>query len=119
MCPMAKATVRSDRPNASDTPAKPIPSAGNFAASTALPHPPSTNQNVPNNSAAQRRARLIAPSRSAAMDHLLIRGKHGVANGRSQPQSGAHGGTLREWLACEPSSSEVTTPLYILSPYTF
>jgi hypothetical protein len=28
--------------------------SGNFAASTALPQPPNTSQNVPNNSAAER-----------------------------------------------------------------
>src|SRR6266498_824392 len=44
--------VRTVRPNASDTPTKPMPSPGNPAARTALPHPPNTSQKVPNNSAA-------------------------------------------------------------------
>ena len=52
MCPMAKAIVSTVRPKASETPAKPIPSSGKAAASTALPQPPSTSQNVPMNSAA-------------------------------------------------------------------
>ena len=38
-------------PNASATPANPIPSSGNAAASTALPQPPRTSQNVPISSA--------------------------------------------------------------------
>src|SRR5581483_2617146 len=43
--------VRTVRPKASATPANPIPSPGNAAASTADPHPPNTSQNVPINSA--------------------------------------------------------------------
>src|SRR4030095_8655398 len=43
--------VKTVRPKASDTPANPIPSPGKPAASTALPQPPNTNQNVPMNSA--------------------------------------------------------------------
>jgi hypothetical protein len=39
------------RPKARDTPSKPIPTSGNAAAKTALPHPPRTNQKVPINSA--------------------------------------------------------------------
>src|SRR6185436_14872784 len=42
-------------PKASATPWKPMPRDGNAAASTALPQPPSTSQNVPRNSAAMRR----------------------------------------------------------------
>ncbi len=38
-------------PKASDTPTKPMPSSGNAAARTALPHPPNTSQNVPSASA--------------------------------------------------------------------
>src|SRR4051812_32105761 len=49
--PSAYAPVSTVNPNASDTPANPIPSCGNAAARTALPHPPSTSQNVPRNSA--------------------------------------------------------------------
>src|SRR5580698_5168282 len=39
-------------PKAKDTPSNPIPTCGNAAARTALPHPPSTSQKVPMNSAA-------------------------------------------------------------------
>src|SRR5580693_4602299 len=49
---MAKAMVTTVRPNASETPSRPIPTCGKAAARTALPHPPSTSQNVPINSAA-------------------------------------------------------------------
>ena len=56
---MAYAIVRTVRPKAKETPAKPIPSSGNAAASTALPHPPNTNQNVPTNSAVRRCVILI------------------------------------------------------------
>ena len=43
--------VSTVRPKASDTPAKPMPSSGKAAASTAEPQPPNTSQNVPKNSA--------------------------------------------------------------------
>src|SRR5687768_13154947 len=46
--------VTTVRPNASETPTRPMPTSGNFAASTALPQPPNTSQNVPNNSATER-----------------------------------------------------------------
>src|SRR5688500_1785014 len=49
--PSAYAPLSTVRPNASDTPRSPIPTAGKAAASTALPHPPRTSQNVPRNSA--------------------------------------------------------------------
>src|ERR1700679_377069 len=49
---MAKAMVTTVRPNANETPSRPIPTWGTAAARTALPHPPSTNQKVPINSAA-------------------------------------------------------------------
>ncbi|MNC64974.1 hypothetical protein D3C81_2042370 [compost metagenome] len=52
MWPMAKAMVNTVRPNARETPSRPIPTLGNAAASTALPQPPSTSQKVPINSAA-------------------------------------------------------------------
>src|SRR5258708_37954164 len=52
MCPMAKAIVKTVKPKASDTPARPMPTFGKAAASTALPQPPRTSQNVPTNSAA-------------------------------------------------------------------
>src|SRR2546423_4136439 len=48
--PSAYARVSTVSPNASDTPAKPMPRFGNAAASTALPQPPRTSQNVPRNS---------------------------------------------------------------------
>jgi hypothetical protein len=39
--------VSTVRPKASETPTNPIPSSGKPAASTALPQPPKTSQNVP------------------------------------------------------------------------
>src|SRR4029077_14851008 len=42
--------VNTVRPNASATPSRPMPTFGNPAARTALPHPPRTSQNVPRNS---------------------------------------------------------------------
>src|SRR5664279_2914717 len=54
MGPTAYAIVSTVRPNASATPANPIPRFGNAAASTALPQPPITSQNVPKNSAVAR-----------------------------------------------------------------
>ncbi|MNE51701.1 hypothetical protein D3C76_1048980 [compost metagenome] len=51
---MAKAMVSTVRPNAKDTPSKPIPTSGKAAANTALPQPPNTSQNVPTNSVAER-----------------------------------------------------------------
>src|SRR3954462_6345808 len=51
MGPTAYAIVSTVRPNASETPSSPMPTFGKAAASTALPHPPSTSQNVPMNSA--------------------------------------------------------------------
>src|SRR5437867_1580825 len=50
--PMAYAMVSTVRPKASATPCRPIPTLGKAAARTALPHPPSTSQAVPRNSAA-------------------------------------------------------------------
>src|SRR5438876_368085 len=58
--PTAYAMVRTLSPNASATPAKPMPRPGKAAASTALPQPPSTNQNVPHSSAIDRRHNDIA-----------------------------------------------------------
>lgn len=57
--PTAYAMVSTVKPNASDTPANPIPSSGNLAANMALPHPPNTSQNVPRNSAASFRFILM------------------------------------------------------------
>src|SRR4051812_38174558 len=44
--------VRTVSPKASATPSRPMPTCGKPAASTALPHPPNTSQNVPKASAA-------------------------------------------------------------------
>src|SRR5690348_18347250 len=49
--PSAYAPVSTVNPNASETPVNPMPTSGNVAASTALPQPPRTSQNVPMNSA--------------------------------------------------------------------
>ena len=49
---MAKAMVSTVRPNARATPSRPMPTSGKPAASTALPQPPNTSQNVPTNSVA-------------------------------------------------------------------
>src|SRR6202030_238298 len=57
--PIAYAMVSSVSPKAKATPVKPIPSLEKPAASTALPHPTKTSQNVPMNSAPTRRDRLI------------------------------------------------------------
>jgi hypothetical protein len=51
LCPIANAIVNTVKPNASETPTKPMPNSGYPAAKTALPQPPKTNQNVPINSA--------------------------------------------------------------------
>src|SRR4051812_12037873 len=48
---MAYAIVSTVNPNAKLTPSRPMPTFGNAAARTALPHPPKTSQNVPMNSA--------------------------------------------------------------------
>jgi hypothetical protein len=48
---MAKAMVNTVKPKASETPCNPMPTPGNAAAKTALPHPPKTSQKVPKNSA--------------------------------------------------------------------
>jgi hypothetical protein len=49
---MAYAIVNTAKQNANNTPTRPMPTSRNVAASTALPQPPRTNQNVPMNSAA-------------------------------------------------------------------
>ena len=49
--PIANAIVRSVNPKARETPRRPIPTFWKTAASTALPQPPRTSQNVPRNSA--------------------------------------------------------------------
>src|SRR4026207_2356231 len=60
MWPIATAQARTGRPKATDTPARPMPTLGKAAASTALPQPPSTSQNVPMNSATMRTFRLMS-----------------------------------------------------------
>ena len=54
MWPMAYAIVSTVSPNARATPKRPIPTFGNAAAITALPHPPKTSQKVPTNSTLAR-----------------------------------------------------------------
>jgi hypothetical protein len=51
---MAYAMVNTASPNANEIPRRPMPRSGSVPESTALPQPPSTNQNVPNDSAAKR-----------------------------------------------------------------
>ena len=51
--------VSTVNPKAKLTPSKPMPTAGNAAARTALPHPPKTSQKVPMNSAVSLRDRGI------------------------------------------------------------
>ncbi len=50
--PDCKAMVSTVRPNASETPGRPMPTSGNAAARTAAPHPPKVSQKVPISSAA-------------------------------------------------------------------
>jgi hypothetical protein len=54
------AIVSNVRPNANATPRRPTPTLGKPAEITAVPHPPKTSQNVPINSAANRRDMLMA-----------------------------------------------------------
>src|SRR5471030_1504554 len=54
MWPTAYAMVRTVSPKARETPRRPMPTLGNAAASTALPHPPKTSHPVPMNSAVSR-----------------------------------------------------------------
>src|SRR5688572_20466925 len=58
--------VRTVSPNATDTPSSPMPTPGKAAASTALPQPPSTSQNVPMNSATIRTLNVISHLRAHA-----------------------------------------------------
>src|ERR1039458_4418042 len=69
MWPIANAMVRTVRPNARATPAKPIPRPGKAAASTALPHPPKTSQKVPINSANALFDRGIKKSSPSSVDY--------------------------------------------------
>src|ERR1700722_5371438 len=69
--PMAKAMVRTVKPKARATPAKPMPNCGYAAAITALPQPPKTSQKVPKNSAVARLERcIVLPALSCEMDFL-------------------------------------------------
>ncbi len=54
MCPTAYAIVRTASPKARATPSRPTPTPGKPAASTAVPQPASTSQNVPIASAPRR-----------------------------------------------------------------
>src|ERR1035438_6443701 len=69
MWPIANAMVRTVRPKARATPAKPIPRPGKAAASTALPHPPKTSQKVPINSANALFDRGIQKSSPSSVDY--------------------------------------------------
>src|SRR5258705_11014658 len=78
MVPNAYTPVSTVRPNASATPRKPIPSDVpsdmNFAANTALPQPPNTNQNVPMNSAASRCSIVGSRMRDSSVGCDAVRG---------------------------------------------
>src|SRR5215510_535433 len=77
MCPMANAIVSTVRPKARDTPSSPMPTPGNAADRTALPHPPRTNQNVPTNSAEYTRMTLLTwTGRFSRMRSALVRCVH-------------------------------------------
>src|SRR5262245_6694672 len=52
-----------------------MPSCGKAAASTALPQPPKTNQNVPMNSATERLARDMGRSPSDSSAHPALPGR--------------------------------------------
>jgi hypothetical protein len=56
---MEYAMVRTVSPNASETPSRPMPTEGNEAARTALPHPAKVSQNVPTASAMYREVFLL------------------------------------------------------------
>src|SRR5438067_6956782 len=76
--------VMTVRPNANETPSRPMPTPGKAAAKAAEPHPANASQNVPNSSAMQRLPKDIRPPgpNLAAPKH-----KHRSANGNS-PGSG-------------------------------
>src|SRR5258705_2751921 len=78
MVPNAYTPVSTVRPNASATPRKPIPSDVpsdmNFAANTALPQPPNTNQKVPMNSAASRCSIVGSRMRDSSVGCDAVRG---------------------------------------------
>ena len=59
------AIVKTVKPNANETPRRPIPSSGNPADKTALPHPPKTSQNVPIPSAINFFIYLLCVSKTA------------------------------------------------------
>src|SRR6185369_13587840 len=74
---MARAMVSTVSPNASDTPSKPIPTFGNAAANTALPHPPRTSQNVPINSAVHRFVNDMEEPLLSVAERLRRQGREG------------------------------------------
>src|SRR5262245_36652986 len=74
MCPIANAIVSNVRPKASATPSQPMPTLGYPVASTALPQPPSTSQNVPINSAANRFPSDMVCSRGSGVEMAVPRG---------------------------------------------
>src|SRR6478672_114904 len=69
--PSAYAPDSTVRPNASDTPSRPMPTSGKAAASTALPHPPRTSQKVPIDSAAS-----LESIGTPLVDHTPRRASH-------------------------------------------
>src|SRR3954462_9010532 len=87
--------VSTVRPNARETPSRPIPTAGNVAARTAAPHPANVSQKVPKNSAVTRRdilSRIIPPT-------------HGITTGRdknnSVPEQIHRSETTKHWRAID------------------
>src|SRR5450755_1428239 len=68
--------VSTVNPKANETPSKPIPTFGNAAASTALPHPPNTSQNVPMDSARALFGKLI----------MIFSSFNGTAHRRAEPE---------------------------------
>ncbi len=93
---MAKAMVSTVRPKASETPARPMPTSGNAAASTALPQPPNTSQKVPEHSAARRFDRgmivlsLIVPGRPHDTTGRYTSGTKRMKRGTSTCSARAH-----------------------------
>src|SRR5881394_3988939 len=75
---MAYAIVSTVKPNANDTPSRPIPTLGKEAASTALPQPPNTSQNVPIDSATMGLASItvIPPASESRKEQRGCRQSH-------------------------------------------
>jgi len=70
MCPMAKAIVSTVNPKASETPQQTNAHVGKCRASTALPQPPRTSQNVP------KTPRRIASCCSPCVSGQVVRPRH-------------------------------------------